>query len=116
MNANKARFESSKLSREKLKDQIIGQVVESHTRLQSMLDQIEATKQNLATADKTLRLTRERKEFGVGIVLEDIQAQQEVTRTRSDYLNAVAEFNKAQYGLNWSIGALSAANLREPGK
>jgi outer membrane protein TolC len=107
VNANKARFESSKLSREKLKDQIIGQVVESHTRLQSMLDQIEATKQNLATADKTLRLTRERKEFGVGIVLEDIQAQQEVTRARSDYLNAVAEFNKAQYGLARAIGSLS---------
>src|SRR5438105_2525847 len=28
----------------------------------------------------------------------DIQAQQELTRARADYLNAIAEFNKAQYG------------------
>jgi outer membrane protein TolC len=53
-----------------------------------------------------LRLTRERKQFGVGAVLEDIQAQQELTRARSDYLSAIAEFNKAQYGLSKAVGRL----------
>ena len=43
---------------------------------------------------------------GVGAVLEDIQAQQELTRARSDYLSAVAEFNKAQYGLAKAVGGL----------
>ena len=104
--ATKARLATSKLSREKLKDQIVGQVVENHARLGSLADQIEATKQNLATADETLRLSRERKELGVGIVLEDIQSQQEVTRARGDYLTAVAEFNKAQYALARAIGNL----------
>ena len=70
-----------------------------------MLDQIATTKQNLATASETLRLTRERKQFGVGVVLEDIQAQQELIRARSDYLAAVAEYNKAQYGLSRAVGS-----------
>ena len=83
-------------------------MVESQTRAQSLLDQIATAKQNLATASETLRLTRERKQFGVGIVLEDIQAQQELTRARSDYLNTVAEYNKSEYGLSKATGTLSA--------
>jgi outer membrane protein TolC len=106
VNSSKARWEASKLIGQKLKDQVIEQVVESYTRVQSMRDQIEGTRHNLATASETLRLTRERKEFGVGVVLEDIQAQQELTRARSDYINAVAEFNKAQYGLARAVGRL----------
>jgi len=116
VHGSKARLETARLSGDKLRDEIIRQVVESHTRAQSLLDQMSTAKESLATATETLRLTRERKQFGVGVVLEDIQAQQELTRSRSDFLAIVAEFNKAQYGLNWSIGALSAANLREPGK
>ena len=95
------------MSGAKVQDEIARQVVESHARAQSLLDQIATTKQNLATASETLRLTRERKQFGVGAVLEDIQAQQELTRGRADYLNAIAEFNKAQYGLAKAVGELS---------
>jgi len=106
--ASKARLEAAKLSGAKAQDEITRQVVESHTRAQSLLDQIATAKQNLATASETLRLTRERKQFGVGIVLEDIQAQQELTRARADYLNTVAEYNKSEYGLSKAIGTLSA--------
>ena len=107
IHASKARLQGARLSGAKVQDEIARQVVESHARAQSLLDQIVTTKQNLATASETLRLTRERKQFGVGAVLEDIQAQQELTRARSDYLNAVAEFNKAQYGLAKAVGELS---------
>jgi outer membrane protein TolC len=106
IHASKARLEAAKLSGAKVQDEIIRQVVESHARAQSLLDQLATTKQNLATASETLRLTRERKQFGVGAVLEDIQAQQELTRARSDYLSAIAEFNKAQYGLSKAVGRL----------
>ena len=107
VNASKARLEAARLSGEKVRDDVTRQVVESHARAQSLFDQIAAAKQNLATASETLRLTRERKQFGVGVVLEDIQAQQELTRARSDYLNAIAEFNKAQYELTKAIGGLA---------
>ena len=106
VHANKARLETAKLSGEKVRDEITRQVVESHTRVQSLLDQLATAKQDLATTSETLRLTRERKQFGVGVVLEDIQAQQELTRARADYLNAIADFNKAQYALLKAIGGL----------
>ena len=113
LHASKARLETVKLSGEKVRDEITRQVVESQTRVQSLLDQLATAKQSLATAGETLRLTRERKQFGVGVVLEDIQAQQELIRARSDYLNAVAEFNKAQYGLTKAVGGLAEAGKTE---
>jgi outer membrane protein TolC len=40
------------------------------------------------------------------IVLEDIQAQQELVRARAEYLSAITEFNKAQYELSKAMGSL----------
>jgi outer membrane protein TolC len=106
-NASKARLAEAQLADSKLRDVIIGQVVSNLTRVRSTGTQIGLGEHNLATATETLRLTRQRKQFGVGVVLEDIQAQQALTRARSDYLSAVAEHNKAQYGLNRATGGCS---------
>jgi len=38
--------------------------------------------------------------------LENVQAEQDLTRTRTDYLKAIAEFNKAQHGLSKAAGVL----------
>jgi len=38
------------------------------------------------------------------VVLENIFAEQELTRARSDYVGAVAEFNKAQHTLLRATG------------
>ena len=40
----------------------------------------------------------------VGIVVEDIEAQRALNQARSDYITAVAEYDKAQYQLNRAIG------------
>jgi outer membrane protein TolC len=104
INASKARLEAAESGDAKLKDSITTQVVASLTRVQSLSDQIELAKRNLTSATETLRLTRERKQYGVGVVLEDIQAQQDLNQARSDYVTALAEYNKAQYGLNKVVG------------
>ena len=89
----------------KLKDGIAAEVVADLTRIRSSSDQIALSELALGTASQALQLTRARKQFGVGIVLEDIQAQQAVTQARSDYITAIAEFNKAQYALNKAVGS-----------
>jgi len=43
--------------------------------------------------------------LGVGIVLEDIQAQQELLKARSEYVAIVTQLNQQQYGLMRSVGA-----------
>ena len=75
-------------------------------RVQSLGDQIDSAKRVLSAAEEGLRLTQLRKEFAVGIVLENIQAEQDLTRARFDYLKAIADFNSAQYVLSRAIGNL----------
>ncbi|MDE3067468.1 MAG: TolC family protein [Verrucomicrobiota bacterium] len=104
IHSSRARLDAARAEEEKIHDQILREVVEARTRADSLLDQLATAQTNLATADETLRLTQQRKEFGVGVVLENIQAQQELARARADYLNIVAEYDKAEYGLSRAIG------------
>ena len=61
---------------------------------------------NIKSARETLRLTEGRKDYGVGNVLEVIQAQQALERASTEYVVAMAEFNKAQYELSRAVGGL----------
>ncbi len=104
--SSKARLAGAQIDDAKIKDDIAAQIVTGHTRVQSLSDQIGLAEGKLASATETLRLTHERKQFGVGAVLEDLQAQQDLDRARSDYVNVLAEYNKAQYTLRRAVGAL----------
>ncbi len=104
INASKAQLAATSLGDAKLKDAIATEVVVSDAHMQSVSDQIALAKLTLASASETLRLTGERRQFGVGIVLEYIQAEQALDQARSDYFTVIAEYNKAQYGLNKAVG------------
>ena len=90
----------------KTRDQIAGQVVEAFARMQSIKDQIESARRALGAAEGGLVLAQQRREFAVGIVLENILAEQDLTRARFEFLKVVAEFNKAQYTLKRAVGKL----------
>ena len=101
-----ARLAGAKLTEEKLRDEIIQQVVERRARVQSLADQLSTARSNLDTSTEALRMTENRKEVAVSAVLEVIQAQQDLVRARYDYLTTIAEYNKAQYALKKAIGEL----------
>jgi outer membrane protein TolC len=106
--AAKARLGSARIATEKTRDEISRQVVDAFTRLQSQADQINTARRGLAAAAEGLRLAQQRQEFAVGVVLENILAEQDLTRARNDYLMAIAEFNKSQYALLRATGLTSA--------
>ncbi|MBI5772844.1 MAG: TolC family protein [Verrucomicrobia bacterium] len=101
---NEARLGGLRLADLKLRDEIARQVVEARVRAQSLAEQLKTARSALAAAEETLKLTRGRKEFAVGIVLENIQSEQELTRARHDYLALIAEHNKAHYALERALG------------
>ena len=107
--STEARLKIAQFSSDKLRDEITRQVVEAFTRWQSLADQLDTAKRALAAAEEGLRLAHQRKEYAVGVVLETIQAEQDLTRARLDYLKAVAEFNKAQYTLRKVTGQLGTS-------
>lgn len=104
--ATQSRLKISQLNLGKLHDEITAQVVEAFTHWQSLNDQLGVTKRALEAAEEGLRLAQQRKEFAVGIVLENIQAEQDLTRARLDYLKTVADLDRAQYALRKAIGKL----------
>ena len=83
------------LERERIQDSIRRQVVEQHARLRSLATQIELARKTLEATDQTARLSRQRRETGVGAVLEDLLAEDELARARRDYLATVAEYLRA---------------------
>jgi outer membrane protein TolC len=108
IHARQARLRSAAITADKVIDQVANEVITSQARVQSLADQIETAKQSLGDAQEALRLGQERKEFGVGVVLEAILAQQELSRVRNDYLSIVTDYNKTQYTLLHALGRLAA--------
>ena len=104
--AAKARLGESQWALEKVKDAIARQVVEARTRVLSQKEQLESARGAMATAEEGFGLARARKEFEVGIVLENILAEQDQTRAHLDYVRALGEYDKAQYELARALGRL----------
>jgi outer membrane protein TolC len=103
----RARSREAQWNVEKVKDGVARQVVEARTRVLSQQEQLQTAKEALAAADQGLELARGRKEFEVGVVLENILAEQDQTRARQDYVRAIGEYDKAQYELLRAVGRLA---------
>jgi outer membrane protein TolC len=102
-----ARLTEAQLNAEKIRDEILRQVIESFTRAQSEADKLQITRDALASAEAAFRLARERKESAVGVAFEAILAEEEFTRLRQDYINTLTDHNKSQYALSRAIGQLA---------
>ncbi len=99
-----SREKQMEFEREKVRDAIRRQVVESHARLYSLAQQVALARKSLDAADQTARLSRDRRETGVSEAFEDLEAEEELARTRRDYLATIAEYNLAQYALRFASG------------
>jgi len=83
----------------RLQDDISQQVVDAYEAARAALDQTALARRGVELADESLKLSEQRREFGVYAVLEVIQAQQDLTQARNDYARALTQYAKAQYGL-----------------
>lgn len=101
-----ARLEQHRLEGERVRDDVREQVVAAVTRAGSLADQLGTAQKALALAEDVLALGRQRREFGVASVLEFIQSEQDLTRARGELVEAIAEYNKAQYALRAATGDL----------
>lgn len=104
--ATDARMRIADATNQKLQDTITRQVIENYTRSESLANQLATARRAVKAAEESLRLSEERKEFAVANVLETILAEQELTRSRLDVSNAIAEYNKAQYSLMNAMGGM----------
>lgn len=101
-----AKLAQSHISEEKVKEDLARIVAEAHASALSARDRLATSRTVLSSAEEVVKLSQERKEFGVGVVLEMIQSGNELTQSRQDYLRAIADSNKAQFALALFTGRL----------
>jgi outer membrane protein TolC len=104
--ASHARLQSAELATAKVRQQIEREVVDAAITVESLRAQLESARRLLKAANDNVQLTSQRREFAVGVVLEAVQAQQDLARARADYIATVADYNKAQYALAHATGEI----------
>ena len=99
-----SRLRQAELGREQARDEIAREVIEARTRTESATAQLAVASRSLTTARRLLELTQSRREFGVGAVLEAVEAQRELTRAQTEHLRAIGDHNRRQWELWNAVG------------
>lgn len=80
------------------------EVVEMASRSRSAHEQIQIAEESVSAAEELTKLSGERQETQVGIVLEYVLAREELTRAQISRIRAVVEYNRAQNMLASAVG------------
>jgi outer membrane protein TolC len=104
--AASSRLRTEQLSGEKLRDDIAQQVIQAYEAARAGRDQMALARRADELAEQSLKLSTQRRQFGVYGVLEVIQAQQDLTQARADYARALTQYGKAQYALAWATARI----------
>jgi outer membrane protein len=101
-----ARLEQARLGLLKLQDQVTGQVVRAYETARSAKDQIGIAEKSVDQAQQSVQLYTQRRQFGVGAVLEVITAQQDLTQARTDLVRARTFYAEGEYALAHAIARI----------
>lgn len=105
-----ARAETASLARQAqhrevaLLDRIAREVTEAHAQVIQRQERLELARQSIAAAEKSYALNLQRIENAQGLPIEVLQSITALATAREAYLNAVVDYNIAQFELCRSIG------------
>lgn len=105
-----ARQETSSLVRQAqmrqvaLLDQVAREVVEAHTQVLERQKRVAFAKGGITAAERSYELNQSRIENAQGLPIEVLQSVQALQAARLNYLNAVIDYNNAQFELCRAIG------------
>lgn len=101
-----ARENIAVMEKAKLSERLAAEVAVLYAEAKSLSDQVIMARDSLKTATEALAAGEQRKDAGVGVVLEVVQSQQDLAQARLTYVETVAEYNKGQYALLHALGRL----------
>ena len=85
-------------------DQVAREVVESQAQVVERQKRIEISKQSILAAERSYKLNVDRIQNAQGLPIESLQSVQALANARTSYLNAVIDYNIAQFELCRAIG------------
>jgi outer membrane protein TolC len=92
-----ARLRIALMEQEQSRENVVREVVEMRTRADMAAAQLTVAERMLQSATRLLELTQGRKEFGVGAVLEAIEAERDWSQAQAEHLRAIADYNRIQW-------------------
>ncbi len=99
-----SRVKLAGLALEEERDAITREVIDARTRAETSAAMLSVVARKLAAAERLLALTRARREFGVGAVLEAIDAERELENAREEQVRVIADYNRRQWELWLATG------------
>ncbi len=106
-----AQAKEAKLNLLDAKRQAEENIVNSYWNSKSAKELITAADKQVTAAKESLRLSEVRLSNGVGIYTDVISAQLADTQAKTNYLNAVINYNTAQTQLLYDMGVISASSI-----
>lgn len=85
-------------------DRVAREVTEAHTQVVRRQERLELARQSIAAAERSYALNLQRVENAQGLPIEALQSISALASAREAYLNAVIEYNIAQFELCRAIG------------
>jgi len=85
-------------------DRVAREVTEAHTQVVRRQERLELARQSIAAAERSYALNLQRVENAQGLPIEALQSISALASAREAYLNAVIEYNSAQFELCRAIG------------
>lgn len=99
-----SRRRQAQMQKVALMDEVAREVTEAHTQVTRRHERIELTQRGVEAAMKSYELNLERIENAQGLPIETLQSIQALANAQRAYLNAVVDYNIAQFELSRAIG------------
>jgi len=103
----KAKIQEAILNKEKQLNDIYKTIAQAYYDCKFYDQQLQVTKEKMEDAKEAYRIALARLKMGVGINLEAIQAQSELTKSNLEYQTAVKDYNVSQLNLLYECGQLT---------
>ena len=100
----RAKIEQAKFEKVRKLDEVAREVSEAHTQVTHRGSRIEKTQAAVQFAQASFEQNVSRIRDGQGLPIEALQSVKALEDARRAYLNAVVDYNQAQFQLQWSLG------------
>lgn len=99
-----AQVEQARYRQARLMDQIAREIAESHTQVRFREQRITVAERGIESAEEAVRHNLDRIRNGQGLPIEALQAIRALEDARLGYLQAVSDYNEAQFRLYRAMG------------
>ena len=99
-----ARMQQANYEKIRILDQVTKEITDAYTQISHRNQRIQLTQQAIETAQNSFELNLSRIREGQGLPIEVLQTIHALEEAQRAYLNAVVDYNEAQFRLQWALG------------